>query len=340
MRSSFARCLLGLLIGLLTAASAAAQDTFSNPAMEPQDEFQKAFTHARMVMRQGRPEEAIQEFRQAAKLKKDQCADCFLLIGQISLQLQNYKDAAAAFRQAAELKPPNQAEMYNALGVALYFQGDKKSLEEAAVALKRSIELSGGKVPRAYYNLGYTLIKSGKTDEGVAALKTYLEVAPDAYDAAQVKAIMANPKLAGERLAFPFKVKSTAGQELSLDKFKGKVVLLDFWASWCGPCREEMPDVVRIYKKFSKENFVLVGINLDTNRDAFDNYTKQQGMDWPQYYDGRGWNNEISRLYNVSGIPHTVLIDQEGIVRATGLRGERLSVKIDELLKKPASASK
>ncbi len=334
MRMVFRIFIMASLTCALIGPLALAQEVFRNPALEPQDDFQKAFTHARMLLRQGRAEDAINEFRQAAKLKNDQCAECFTFIGQIYLQAQKFKEAAAAFRQAADLKPDNQAEMYNALGVALYLQGDKKAIEESVAALKRSIELSGGKVSKAYYNLGYALIKSGKTEEGVAALKSYLEAEPDANDALQVRAIIANPKMAGENYALPFKVKSSEGQELSLEKFKGKVVLLDFWASWCGPCREDIPEVRRIWKKYSGDQFVILGINLDTNRDSFENYMKQEEITWPQYYDGRGWNNQLSMLYSVRGIPHTVLIDQEGIIRAVGLRGPRLANRIGELLKK------
>ncbi len=330
MRKLFRICSLICVL----ASFVAAQEVFRNPAMEPEDESQKAFTHARVLMRQGRSEEAIAEFKRAAKLRNDKCADCYSFIGQINFQLRNYKEAAVAFRQAAELKSDKQAEMYNALGVVLYLQDDKKLLDEATTVLKRSIELSGGKVVKAYHHLGLVLIKAGKTDEGVAALKSYLEASPDAYDAGQIRLIIANPKMAGENLALPFKVTSSAGEELSLEKFKGKVVMLDFWASWCVPCREDMPHVRGIWKKYSNDEFIIIGINLDSNRTAFENYVKQEEITWPQYYDGRGWNNQISQLYNVHGIPHTVLIDQDGVVRAIGLRGNSLSSKIGELLKK------
>ena len=191
--------------------------------------------------------------------------------------------------------------MYNALGVVLYLQDDKKLLDEATTVLKRSIELSGGKVVKAYHHLGLVLIKAGKTDEGVAALKSYLEASPDAYDAGQIRLIIANPKMAGENLALPFKVTSSAGEELSLEKFKGKVVLLDFWASWCIPCREDMPHVRSIWKKYGNDQFVIIGINLDRTLDAFENYVKQEEITWPQYYEGQGSNYQLSRLYKVEG---------------------------------------
>jgi thiol-disulfide isomerase/thioredoxin len=182
------------------------------------------------------------------------------------------------------------------------------------------------------------LIKAGKEKEGVAALKTYIEREPSTADAEEARRLIANPKLAGEAVARAFKVKSNAGDELSLEKFKGKVVLLDFWASWCAPCRIEMPEVKKIWKKYGGEQFVIVGVNLDSNRAAFEGYMKQEGLTWPQYYDGLGWANKLARLYGVTGIPHTVLIDGEGIIRAVGLRGGGLSSRIGELLKSPKKA--
>lgn len=333
MKKTIRTC--GLLVAacLLIQSRAAAQETFKNPAFEPQDEFQKAFTQARVLLRNGQADEAIKEFQHAAKLHNDQCVECFSFIGQTYLRLAKYKDAALAFHQGAELKSDIQAEMYNAFGIALYLQDDKKVLDEAIAAFNRSIELSGGKAVKAYYNLGYALIKKGRESEGVAALKTYLEKDPEA-NAAEIKAIMANPKMAGGKFALAFSVKSSKGDELSLDKLKGKIVLLDFWASWCGPCRAEMPEVKRIWKKYGGDSFVIVGINLDNNRNAFETYVKQEEVVWPQYYDGQGWNNKIARLYNVHGIPQTILIDQDGVIRATGLRGGALYDKIGDLLKK------
>ncbi|MEK6287572.1 MAG: redoxin domain-containing protein [Acidobacteriota bacterium] len=313
---------------------ALAQEASTKPAPEQSDDFQKALTDGRLLVRQGRVEEAITELRRAAALRDDKCAECFQSIGQINLQLGRLKEAAVAFRQAAELKPPNEAEMYNVLGVVLYLQNEKELFEQAAVALQRAIELSKGKVVKAYYNLGFALIKAGKEQEGVAALKTYLELDPASSDASQARAVIANTKMVDARVAPSFAVKSHTGGELSLEKLRGKVVLLDFWASWCLPCRRDIPEIKTILKKFGGEQFVMIGINLDSNRPEFDAYMKEEGITWLQYYDGLGWRNKVSQLYGVYAIPHTVLIDQDGVIKAAGLRGEELSEKIGELLKK------
>jgi tetratricopeptide (TPR) repeat protein len=330
--------LLILTVGLIMPAAAAQQprqEPFSNPAMEPADEFQRTFTAARVLMREGKLDGAIKEFMKAASLRGEQCAQCFQFIGQMYLQMNKHKDAAAYFSRAIALKPANEAELNNALGVALYLQNDKKTLEEAAAALRRAIELSGGKIIKAHYNLGYALIKLGRADEGVAALKTYLELSPTAPNAGEVQAIIAHPAMANEKFAPAFRVKSSAGDDLSLERFKGKVVLLDFWAVWCAPCRVAMPKLKQIWQTYGgKDQFVMIGVSLDRDASTFEDYVKKEGLTWPQYFDGRGWDNQVSRLYGVNSIPHTVLIDENGVVQAVGLRGGALSKKIGELLKK------
>jgi len=327
-----------MLAFAIVARDAAGQEGFKNPALETSEEFKQAYKRATELIRRD-PDAAIEEFKKAAKLRDDKCPECFQSIAQVYFRYGEYEEASAAFRRAAELKPGNEADLYNGLGVSLYLLKDKKVYGEAIAAFNRAIDLSGGKLVKTYYNLGCALIKAGKEKEGVAALKTYIEREPSSTDAEAARKMIANPKLAGEAFARPFNVKSTSGDELSLEKFKGKVILLDFWAAWCGPCRQEMPEVKRIRKTYSSDRLVIIGVNLDSNRAAFDSYMKQEALQWPQYYDGLGWGNKIGRLYGVTAIPHTVLIDQEGVIRGVGLRGGGLSSRIGELLQKSQKAA-
>lgn len=112
---------------------------------------------------------------------------------------------------------------------------------------------------------------------------------------------------------------------------KGHVVLLDFWASWCGPCRGEMPNVVRAYARYHSKGFEIVGLSLDEDAGAWRNAIKTLGMTWPQLSDLKGWRSAAAQAYAVKGIPHTVLIDAKGNIIARGLRGETLTQKLAEI---------
>ena len=116
------------------------------------------------------------------------------------------------------------------------------------------------------------------------------------------------------------KFKAVDGTTVDLEKLRGKVVLLDFWATWCGPCVVEVPNVVATYKKLHDKGFEIVGISLDSNKDKLLAFTKQREMTWPQFFDGKTWNNEISTRFQVSSIPAMWLVDKKGFVRDTNAR--------------------
>ena len=121
------------------------------------------------------------------------------------------------------------------------------------------------------------------------------------------------------------------GQTVSLKNLRGKVVLVDFWATWCGPCMQETPNVVATYKQLHDRGFEIVGISLDQDVDRVRAVTAKMGMTWPQYCDGKGWQNEISSQYGIQAIPTTWILDKRGYVRYVGLRGKMLSDRIQEL---------
>jgi len=121
----------------------------------------------------------------------------------------------------------------------------------------------------------------------------------------------------------PLVLKYTAidGTAVDLANLRGKVVLVDFWATWCPDCRKEVPDVVSAYKKYHEQGFEIVGVSLDKHKDALFAFTKKHGMVWPQYFDGKGWDNEISRGFGIREIPTTWLVGKDGKVIVTDTSG-------------------
>ncbi len=131
-------------------------------------------------------------------------------------------------------------------------------------------------------------------------------------------------------------IKDLDGQPLSLSRFKGKVVLVDFWATWCGPCVDELPNVIATYKKHHAEGFEIVGVSLDKEGDKpkLTAFLKEKGMTWPQYYDGKYWESKLAVQYGVHAIPMAYLLDRDGKIIGKELRGAALEKAVAEALKK------
>lgn len=152
-------------------------------------------------------------------------------------------------------------------------------------------------------------------------------------------AIKADAKLilSGEKayaVGKPLDISFTAvdGRKVSLADLKGKVVLIDFWATWCGPCVGEVPTVKATYDKYHAAGFEIVGISLDESKEALLRFIKEHQMPWPQYFDGKQWNNDISFRFGIDGVPTEWLVDRNGILRNTEARSD-LEGAVSRLLK-------
>jgi len=178
--------------------------------------------------------------------------------------------------------------------------------------------------------------KSGRefTDEEKRGIAQRVLDHPDASESIKASAKTA---LAGEKgyaVGKPLELSFTAldGTKINLADMKGKVVLIDFWATWCGPCVAEMPNVKSVYDKYHAQGFEILGISLDTSKDDLEKFLKKNSIPWPQYFDGKQWNNDISFRFGIGGVPTEWVIDKKGILRETNARGGNLAQLVDQLL--------
>ena len=125
--------------------------------------------------------------------------------------------------------------------------------------------------------------------------------------------------------------KAVDGNDISIGQLKGKFVLIVFWATWCGPCKSEIPGLIEMYKQYHDKGFEIIGISLDHDLNTFKEFLRSNEIKWPQYFDGKGWNNKISSRFGINSIPSTVLIDKDGIVLKRCLRGKELKIAIEKL---------
>ena len=114
---------------------------------------------------------------------------------------------------------------------------------------------------------------------------------------------------------------------------KNKVTVIDFWASWCGPCRAEMPNMVKMYDEYKDKGLGILGVSLDSKRSDWEGASKSLGVKWPQMSDLKGWDNAAARMFNIQSIPQTIVVDSNGKILKKGLRGEELEAFVAELLK-------
>jgi peroxiredoxin len=270
------------------------------------------------MLRRYRYEEALKGFKRANELRDKKSAECFAWMTEAYFGLEAYKNVIDSADKTIALAGGDTRlllKAYNNKGLALQAAAEKmdqKKLQLAEAAFREGLKLQNPP-PILRYNLGVVLMQQNRDEEGVAEITQYLKLQPKGTYAETARKLAANPRRARENYAPDFSFTSTQGEYITLEDLKGKVVVLDFWGTWCPPCVASVPELRNLHKRFSREAaFVMIGVSSDRDENAWRDFTDKNRMVWPQYRDKEG---RIMEAFNIRAFPTYVVIDHEGIVR-------------------------
>jgi peroxiredoxin len=228
-----------------------------------------------------------------------------------------------------------QAQAFNLKGIAIQKQSegkDQKKLQEAEAVLRQATSLKEA-TPDVHYNLGVVLMQQNRDPEGIAELKQFLKLGPGSPNAEDARRMIDNPRRAREPFAPDFSITTSEGEYLSLDELKGKVVLLDFWGTWCPPCVESVPGLRELNKKFAKESsFVMISVSSDGDENKWKDFITKEKMVWAQYLDRE---RKVQRAFRVDRFPTYILLDPDGVIRyrSYGLSADK-EASLEDAVKK------
>jgi len=331
-----AALLLAATLTILPIAYVRAQEPTTESAGAPT--YEQEIANGRELMRRRRFEDALKVFKRANELKGQASAEAFFLMANAYMGLEAYKNVVQTSDKVIELAANNQtmqAQAYNLKGIALQKQSDgkdAKKLADAEAALRQATTLNP-KFADARYNLGVVLMQETRDAEGAAELKQYVQLAPERPNAAEARKMIENPRRAREPFAPDFSFTTADGEYVSLDDLRGKVVVLDFWGTWCPPCVASVPGLRDLNKKYSKDSsFVMISVSSDDDEDKWKDFIAKEKMVWLQFLDR---DRAVQHAFAVHAFPTYIVLDHEGVIRyrSSGMSLERESALEDAVRK-------
>jgi thiol-disulfide isomerase/thioredoxin len=277
--------------------------------------FREEFEKGKQALNSYKYENAISEFKKANKLHQNRCADCYYGIALASLQLGDVNHALENADKALALAGDDisRAITHNFKGNAYLALAkvEPKKLKNAEDEYRAAVLLDKSR-PDYHFNLARAMLLQSKDVDAKSELQACLDCNPDAPTAREAKLMLADPRKGREEIAPDFGFKTVQGKDLSLSAVAGKVLVIDFWATWCPPCRQSVPELKALTHKYPADKLVLVSVSADDDDNAWRDFIAKKNMDWEQYRDA---DHKMRHAFQVHAFPTYLVITGDGIVK-------------------------
>jgi thiol-disulfide isomerase/thioredoxin len=328
-----------LLCSLASPSNLHAQDA---PDYKSNPKFQSAMAEAKQLQKARQTVFAIEAYKKANKIAAGKDADCLKSLFDLQMKTGSYKDAVATTTalEALATTPAEKSKAEADRGHVLYFEaGDKKRdlLTSADAAFKAAL-VDNPKNATALYLDGHVLARLGQMDAAREQFKACLScISPKDPSYLRAQHFAEDPALSLHKMAPAFTVTALDGSKFNLDAMGGRVVLIDFWATWCGPCNEELPHMKKIAKEFAGQPLIIISVSWDSDETKWKDFINKNEMTWVQYRDA---DHVLSKNFGVEAIPHYFTIDSDGVLTAEMLgSGSDVEGKLKKLIARAKAAT-
>ena len=330
------RLSISVAVLICLAGSSFAQQDTEGPTNE---KAQKTYREASEYLQKHMNGSALEDFKKADKQDGGHCMACQKKMIKYGISLGDWKTAEQAANELVlEAKTPTDLALaHYEVAIVLMDEGMVKRKDEFYSGAHDELAKALGAVPNfpdAIFADGEALAHLKQDDAAKAQFERFVKMKPeDNVDRQRALRLISRPELARARMAPPFAVTTIDGQNISLDNLNGRVVLIDFWATWCQPCREAMPHVRDLARKFQGQPLVVLSVSLDNDQKKWRDFVEKNGMTWPQYYDG-GFSGPVAQLFGVHAIPNTFTIDSDGVLQDEHIGDASIEGKLKKLVER------
>jgi thiol-disulfide isomerase/thioredoxin len=336
MRYPTASSCLAVLLFCCSTARLPPLSAQTPTAYQSNPKFVSAIAEAKHLTGERQYSFAIDAYRKANKIAAGKDAECLRALYSLQMKTGSYKDAAATSTELEAIAATSidKSSAETSRGRALYSQAGDKNKTDLLTAADAAYKAAIADYPKnatALYLDGKVLARLGQTDAAREQFKTCLScMTPQDPSYVRARHFAEDPALSLQKMAPAFTVTALDGSTFNLDEMGGRVVLIDFWATWCGPCNEELPHMKKIAREFAGQPLVIISVSWDSDETKWKNFIDRNEMTWVQYRDA---DHRLSNTFGVQAIPHYFTIDSDGVLTAEMLgSGSDVEGKLKKLV--------